>query len=426
MLAPDLSEAAALTFAAARTARKHATASRAQSAAARRSIVPGGTRRRRPQSAPIRHGRGLEGVRRQLEYEHTVARLAKSRADEDLMAVLHSRMDSQAASFAKLVRAVERDPTSRGDRSSSDAAAAAAAAAALAATAAAPLSGSLRPREFGPEPEPEPEPEPGAQEKLDAARSACLSSMDTAIAGARRANDKARLLVQQRAVREIGPRAAAAQAAARTAQLRKIDAARRLALAADQRAKLEAAAASAAVRLEAQGKAAKDATPIEKGARPESSQVEGALRHASCSAPSTGLPLVEAEAATELGAREQVTRAAAALSQRHVEVSPRATGGGLAQTVVHKSAGQDLVRHGSGALRDSVLRVDDLGQLGRGPKPTPNVELVRVAAQWQWANDDLPPHRVPELFLRTTCAPLPTSASALASSTSRCRVDFWP
>ena len=397
----DLSEAAAATAAAARAARRRADAARAYAAAQQRGVVVHGSGcRSRPQSAPFRHSRSLQSVQQQLDHEYKLARISKSRADEDLMAVLHARMDTQAASFAKLMWSVEHDKVHRS-------------ASTVPEEAAARLNRSFWPRQS----EPEPELEPGAcltdGVELDAVRITCLSSMDRAIAEARRANDTVRLLAQQKAARDIAPRVAAAQAAAREAQRRKFEAARHLAQATEehaaQKAKAAAAVLARAQRTAAEIVAAAIGEAAEEAAAEETVRWEEqeAERLATQSAQAS-----EAEAAAQLAADEEAARVAA---QKRAEArerlaaavqyakeeaalaadTTRLRGPVLVRAVANRSTGR--IRHDV-APRDSMFQ-EQPGRLGRGDKAA-NAELARVALLWQQANEGMPPHRVPHLFLR--------------------------
>ncbi len=406
MPAVDLTVAAAATAEAARAARRRADAARAYAAAQRRGVIlpaeRGGAARRRPQSAPFRHSRGLQSVQRQLEHEDKVARLNKSRADEDLMAVLHSRMDSQAESFAKLMYSVERDRTC------------------------APASG-VRPEKAAPclnrspswwhsrKSDPEPEPELVDHVEIDAVRIACLSSMDNAITEARWANDRVRLLAQEKAAREIGPRIVAAQEAAHAAQRRKIEAAKHLAQAIEEQAVLKAKAAAATLAM-AQGAAADivaaaieiatEKLAAEETARWEEQQ---ALRLAVESARQAEEEAAARVAAEEEAARLEAQKRAEARERLAVAVqyakeeaalaadTNRLRGLVLVRAVANRSTGR--IRHNV-APRESIFQ-ENPGHLGRGDKAA-NAELARVALLWQQANEDIPLHRVPNLFRRET------------------------
>ena len=395
----DLSEAAAATAGAARAARRRADAARANAAAQQRGVVVNKSgRRSRPQSAPFRHSRSMQSVQQQLDHEYKLARIVKSRADEDLMAVLHARMDTQAASFAKLMWSVEHDKVHSSASTAPDAAAAR-------------LNRSFWSRQ--PEPEPEPEPYLTDDVELDAVRITCMSSMDRAIAEARGANDTVRLLAQEKAAREIAPRVAAAQAAAREAQRRKLEAARHLAQATEEQAALKAKAA-AAVLARAQRTAAEIlAAAIEEAAEEVAAEEtvrweeQEAERLAAQSAQDA-----EAEAAAHLAAEEEAARVAAkkraearerlaaAVQYAKEEAAlaadtTRLRGTVLVRAVANRSTGR--IRHDV-APRDSMFQ-EQLGRLGRGDKAA-NAELARVALLWQQANEGMPPHRVPNLFLR--------------------------
>eukprot|EP01043_Picozoa_sp_COSAG02_P029027 COSAG02_NODE_1790_length_10923_cov_6.773004_4_plen_428_part_00 len=411
MPAVDLTAAAAATAEAARAARRRANAARAYAAAQRRGVIAAvapsaaarrGAASRRPQSAPFRHSRGLQSVQRQLEHEYKVARLSKSRADEDLMAVLHSRMDSQAASFAKLMYSVERDRTC------------AAASATRPNEATSRLDGTLS-WSHEREPDPEPELELIDHVEVDAVRIACLSSMDNAITEARWANDRVRLLAQEKAAREIGPRVAAAQEAARAAQRRKLEAARHLAQVAEEQAVLRAKAAAATLAM-AQGTAAEIvaaaidlATEEEAAEETERWEEQEALRLAVESTQQAEEEAAARIAAEEAAARvkaqkraEARERLAAAVQYAKEEAALAADtsclrGPVLVRAVANRSTGR--IRHDV-APRESVFQ-EDPGRLGRFDKVA-NAELARVALLWQQANEDMPPHRVPNLFNRGT------------------------
>lgn len=257
----DLAAAAAAMAQAARAARAAAVAAARVAATARRGIATdpeaNPKRRQRPQSAPFRHRRGLDGMRRQLEHEHLIARHKKRMHDEGAMEQLYMRMDAQAGSVARLMHQTDRraqqeeslatdrslgrvhvtwaqpepEPEAEAEQQTFDSG-----------------QGSVQFScwaQVQPEPEPEPEAKPEPEQpdsyEVSAVRIACLTSMDTAIANARLANEKQRILAEQKAQQQEGPRLAAAQAATAQAQRKKAEAA----------AALERVAAARGVREEA-------------------------------------------------------------------------------------------------------------------------------------------------------------------------------
>lgn len=329
-------------------------------------------------------------MRRQLEHESRIARHAKAMHDEDAIRELHTRMDAQAEAVARLMHQTVREQSDSHQQSR-------AAAGSSSWLQWGPPAGAQHP---GPRAAPVPAPEQGTESALgavevSAVRIACLTSMDSAIANARRANEKARLLAETQARERQGPRLAAAQAASRAAQRKKEEAAQALRRVAAAQAAREEAAAHAAVSAAQRFASDTISAAVEVAAEEEAARWAKQDTQRRTAEAVRVVASVSAAQVAEWEEKQRLAAAARALARERLLAASqyakeeaalaadiaRLRGQALARAVANRSKGR--IRH-QVAPKVSLFQ-ENSEKLGRGDEAL-NAELARVAELWRRAN----------------------------------------